>query len=237
MVVIAEHDPSRLRQLCARLSQTPGRDRASVLGRYPRFKVVPASSWDEALAKITPEVSAVALDMRLADHGGVEVIRDLRLRRGDLAVLASTGAVPASQAVAALMAGADQFHEYTDLESFEHAVDLAIDRRRLTRLIEQNEAEAMDARQRLERLHGGLHALAGFRPPQAREAVLPFQDAARRYLLAASALFDGDPQGLAARLGVSYFALRRLLKRYDVPFPGRTRTKPAKARPRARPKT
>ena len=54
---------------------------------------------------------------------------------------------------------------------------------------------------------------------------MPFHEAARRYLLASAKLFEGDPRGLAERLGVSYFALRRLLKRYEVPFPGRSRTR------------
>lgn len=237
MLVIAERDPSRRDALCAGLARTPGRDRAPSLGRYPRFKVVPASNWEEALAKITPEVSAVALDLSLPGHGGVEFIRELRTRRGDIAILASTGEVPAARAVAALLAGADQFHETKDAKSFEHALDLAIDRRRLTRLIEQNEAEAMEARQRLERLHGGLQALAGFRPPQEREGVIPFQEAARRYLLAASALYDGDPQGLARKLEVSYFALRRLLKRYGVAFPGRTRAATARTQATSKHKT
>jgi hypothetical protein len=77
-----------------------------------------------------------------------------------------------------------------------------------------------DARGRLAQLSGDLvQAVPGFRPLNAREDVLPFREAARRYLLAAAKLFAGDPRGLARALGVSYFALRRLLTRYDVPFP------------------
>jgi hypothetical protein len=49
--------------------------------------------------------------------------------------------------------------------------------------------------------------------------VLPFREAARRYLLTATQLFERDPRGLAKALGVSYFSLRRLLARYDVAFP------------------
>jgi DNA-binding NarL/FixJ family response regulator len=223
VLVIADDEPLHLRALCERLAASPGRARASVLGRYPRFRVIPASDGDEAIAKVTPDVSVVALDLMMPRRDGIEVIQELRMRRPDLAILAFTGAAPASDAVASMVAGADHFHEYVDLDSFEHAVDLAIDRRRLTRLIEQSQAAAADARSRLETMHGNLGALAGFRPPQSRDSVLPFQVAARRYLLAAARLFDGDPQGLAGKLGVSYFALRRMLKRYDVPFPGRTR--------------
>jgi transcriptional regulator of acetoin/glycerol metabolism len=65
--------------------------------------------------------------------------------------------------------------------------------------------------------------LPGLRPAPSREAVIPFEDAVRRYLAAAAKLFDGDPNGLAKQLGVSYFALRRLLKRHGVPFPGKPR--------------
>jgi DNA-binding NarL/FixJ family response regulator len=227
VLVIADDEPLHLRALCERLAASPGRARVSVLGRYPRFRVIPASDGDEALAKVTPEVSVVALDLMMPRRNGIEVIQELRMRRPDLAILAFTGAAPASEAVASMVAGADHFHEYSDLDSFEHAVDLAIDRRRLTRLIEQSQAEVEDARSRLEKMHGHLGALAGFRPPQSRDSVIPFQEAARRYLLAAARLFDGDPQGLAGKLGVSYFALRRMLKRYDVPFPGRTRRSPA----------
>ena len=94
---------------------------------------------------------------------------------------------------------------------------------RLTKL-----ARSMDrADADLERTRGRLAALSaelgggvpGFRALQTQEQVLPFRDAARRYLLEATQLFGGDPRGLARALGVSYFALRRLLARYDVPFP------------------
>jgi DNA-binding NtrC family response regulator len=155
------------------------------------------------------------------------VIQELRARRPDLAILAFTAGAPPSEAVAAVMAGADYFHEYRDhedAEGFERALELAIDRRRLTRLIERNEAEVVEARDRLSKLSGNLaNSLPGFRPPQTAEAVIPFNEAAKRYLAAAAKIFDGDPRGLAERLGISYFALRRLLKRYDVPFPGRSR--------------
>jgi DNA-binding NtrC family response regulator len=52
--------------------------------------------------------------------------------------------------------------------------------------------------------------------------VVPFEEAARRYLESAVRLFEGDPKGLARQLGLSYFALRRLLKRHRVAFPGRS---------------
>jgi hypothetical protein len=92
---------------------------------------------------------------------------------------------------------------------------------RLTLLIERNEEEAEAARGRLAQLSGDLVlAVPGFRPLHAQEDVLPFREAARRYLLASAQLFAGDARGLAKALGVSYFALRRLLARYAVPFPG-----------------
>jgi DNA-binding NtrC family response regulator len=53
--------------------------------------------------------------------------------------------------------------------------------------------------------------------------VVPFREAARRYLQASTRLCDGDAKDLARRLGVSYFALRRLLARYEVRFPSRSR--------------
>jgi CheY-like chemotaxis protein len=227
VIVVADDEPLHLQALCERLAALPGRARASILGRYPRFRVVPARDGEEALAKVGPEVSVVALDLMLPRKHGIEVIQELRAHRPDVAILAYTSGAPASEAVASLVAGADHFHEYDGLDGFEHAVELAIDRRRLTRLIDQNQAEVAEARQRLEKLHGALGPVAGFRPPASRESVIPFQEAARRYLTAAARLFEGDAQGLAKRLGVSYFALRRLLKRYDVPFPGRPR------RPRA----
>jgi DNA-binding NtrC family response regulator len=227
VVVVADDEPVHLRALCDRLAAVPGRARAPVLGRYPRFRVIPARDGDEALAKVGPDVSVVALDLLLPRRHGIDVIQELRARRPDVAILAYTSGAPASEAVASLVAGADHFHEYSGVDSFEHAVELAIDRRRLTRLIDQNQAAVEAARQRLEKLAGAFGPLAGFRPPASRESVIPFQEAARRYLVAACRLFEGDAQGLAERLGVSYFALRRLLKRYDVPFPGRPR------RPRA----
>jgi DNA-binding NtrC family response regulator len=223
VVLVVDDEPLHLEALCAHLAAVPGRARAAVLGRYPRFRVISARDGEDALSKAGPEVSAVALDLVLPRVGGIEVVQELRSRRPDLAILAYTSGAPASDAVAALVAGADHFHEYSELDSFEHAVELAIDRRRLTRLIDHNQAEVEAARQRLEKLHGAFSSLAGFRPPSTRESVIPFQEAARRYLAAAARLFEGDAQGLARQLGVSYFALRRLLKRYDVPFPGRPR--------------
>ena len=67
--------------------------------------------------------------------------------------------------------------------------------------------------------------LPGLRPPASREAVRPFEEAARSYLIEAARLFEGDPRGLADKLGLSYFSLRRLLLRHRVPFPGRPRGK------------
>ncbi|HEU4383698.1 MAG TPA: response regulator [Anaeromyxobacteraceae bacterium] len=223
VLLLADDDPAHLQALCDRLGRSPGRLRVSALGRYPRFKIVAVRDGEEALLKASPEISVAAVDLVMPRRNGIEVIQELRSKRPDLAILAFTAGAPPSEAVAAIMAGADHFHEYSDIESFEHAVELAIDRRRLTRLIERNEAEVDEARQRLQRMTGGLGpSLPGLRPPQTAEAVIPLEEATRRYLLAAARIFEGDPQGMAKKLEISYFALRRLLKRHDVPFPGRT---------------
>jgi DNA-binding NtrC family response regulator len=229
VLLLADDDPAHLQALCDRLGRSPGRLRVSALGRYPRFKIVPVRDGEEALLKATPEISVAALDLVMPRRNGIEVIQELRARRPELAILAFTAGAPPSEAVAAIMAGADHFHEYSDIESFEHAVELAIDRRRLTRLIERNEAEVDQARQRLSRMTGHLGpTLPGLRPPQTAEAVIPIEEAIRRYLLAAARIFEGDPQGMAKRLGISYFALRRLLKRHGVPFPGRVHRQPSR---------
>ncbi len=91
---------------------------------------------------------------------------------------------------------------------------------RLGRAMDRTEAELEKARGRIAKLSAALlGGVPGFRTVQSPEQVLPFRDAARRYLLEAAQLFTGNPRGLARALGVSYFALRRLLARYDVPFP------------------
>jgi DNA-binding response OmpR family regulator len=162
------------------------------------------------------------VDVALPRGRGLETIRELRARRPALAILAFGAGTDTSDAIAALMAGADFFHEYRAGSPAEirRALDLAVDRRRLTHELERTEAAMQEARGRLAQLSGELvQAVPGFRPLHAREDVLPFREAARRYLLAAAKLFGGDPRGLARALGVSYFALRRLLARYEVPFP------------------
>jgi DNA-binding NtrC family response regulator len=224
VALVADDDPAHLAHIRERLLVVPGRLRAQSLGRYPRFRVVTAGDGEEALRAATSEVSVAAIDLVMPRHNGIEVIQELRARRPDLAILAFTAGAAPSLAVAAMMAGADHFHEYRDLDSFERALDLAIDRRQLTRLIERSEAQAGEARDRLARLGHASH-LPGLRPPESREAVIPFQEAAKRYLQAAAKIYAGDPRGLAAKLGISYFAMRRLLKRYGVPFPGRSRTR------------
>lgn len=229
VLLLADDDPAHLQSLCERLGRSPGRLRVSALGRYPRFRIIPVRDGEEALLKASAEVSVAALDLVMPRRNGIEVIQELRSKRPDMAILAFTAGAPPSEAVAAIMAGADHFHEYSDIESFEHAVELAIDRRRLTRLIEHNEAEVDEARQRLQRMTGHLGpTLPGLRPPQTVEAVIPLEEAIRRYLQAAARIFEGDPQGMAKRLGISYFALRRLLKRHEVPFPGRVHKHPSR---------
>jgi CheY-like chemotaxis protein len=223
LVVVAHEDPELREALRARLEASPGRARALALGSYPRFKVLLAKDGAEALRLVKAPVTALAVDLVLPRRSGLEVIQELRPVRSDLAILAFTSGAPASEAVAAVMAGADHFLEY-DPEAFEPALELAIDRRRLARLILHNEAEVEEARRRLARLGGSLGpGLPGLRAPTSAEGILPFHEAAKRYLTASTRLFPGDARGLAEKLGVSYFALRRLLKRYGVPFPGRTK--------------
>ena len=226
LLLLADDDDAHRALLVEHLALVPGRRRADTLGKYPRFRLVEARDGEEALRRTTPEVTVAAVDLVMPRRNGLEVIQELRSQRPDIALLAFTGGAPASEAVAAVMAGADFFHEVRDEgpEAFERALELAIDRRRLTHLIERNEAEVEAARDRLARLSGDLaRALPGFKPPYGPEDVLPFKEAARRYLLAATRLFESDAKGLAERLGVSYFALRRLLLKYDVPLPGRSR--------------
>ena len=225
LVVGDDDEPLHREAIRDRLLVVPGTARAATLGRYPRFKVVLAADGAAAIHAVTEEVSVLATDLVMPQRGGLEVIQELRPRRPDLAILAFTAGAPPSDAVAAVLAGADHFFEYGGGDPIERALELAIDRRRLARLIERSEAEVEQARARLSRLSGTTVAMSlpGLKPPTTPDAVLPFQEAAQRYLLACAKLFDGDPRGLAERLGVSYFALRRLLKRYGVPFPGRPR--------------
>ncbi len=222
LVVVADDEPLHRRAIRERLEATRGRSRAAALGSYPRFKVIEAGNGDETLSAVTPEVSALAIDLVMPGRNGLETLAVLRQRRPDLAILAFTAAAPPSEAVAAMMAGADHFLEYQGGVSIDHALELALDRRRLARLIEQSEAEVDRARDRLARLGAGSAlGLPGLRLPATADAVVPFEEAARRYLSACTRLFEGDPRGLALRLGVSYYGLRRLLRRYGVPFPGR----------------
>ncbi len=221
VLLLAGADAKLPRELRERLARIPGRPGAVELrGRYPRFRVITARGTAELRRRATAVVSVVALDLSLA--GGLDQIRLLRQDRPDLAMLAFARAAPTSDAIAAVMAGADFFHDcgQRGCEGFERALELAIDRRRLSRLIERNQEESEAARVKLAQLSGDLvRAVPGFRPLHAPEDVLPFREAARRYLLAAVQLFEGNARGLAKALGVSYFALRRLLARYEVPFP------------------
>jgi hypothetical protein len=221
-LLLSVEDAALERAAKARLSLVPGRRSDEAGGRYPRFKVVVVRGREEVRRRASG-VTAAAIDLTARSGSGLDVVRDLREARADLAILAFARAAPTSDAIAAVMAGADFFHDCADegCDGLERALELAIDRRRLTLLIERNEEETEAARGKLAQLSGDLvRAVPGFRPLHAREDVLPFREAARRYLLASAQLFAGDARGLAKALGVSYFALRRLLARYAVPFPG-----------------
>ncbi len=205
-----------------RLRRVPGREQVA-RGQHPRFKIVAAATAQAVRRRCGPAVSAIALDLQIRGGNGLELVGALREARPDLPILAFARPAPASEAIAALMAGADFFHECTDpgCGGLERAIERAIERRRLIALIERSESQMEEARGKLAQLSGDLvRAVPGFRPLQSRGDVLPFREAARRYLLAAAQLFEGDPRALAKALGVSYFALRRLLARYEVPYPG-----------------
>src|SRR5512138_478630 len=205
------------------LGRAAGQHRRRGRERLPAFRVVAAASAPMVRRKLAANVSAAAIDLALRGASGLELIRELRDARPELPVLAFARGAPASEAIAAVMAGADFFHDCSapGCAGFESALEHAIDRRRLLAVIERSEAQLDEARGRLTQMSGELvRAVPGFRPLHARGDVLPFREAARRYLLAAAQLFEGDPRGLAKALGVSYFALRRLLARYEVPYPG-----------------
>jgi DNA-binding NarL/FixJ family response regulator len=220
VLLLAAADGPRRRALREGIDRVVGRERIRTLGRYPRYRVVLAGSGADARRRAGPTVTIAAVDLGIS--AGLETIRELRGARPALAILAFGAATNTSDAIASVMSGADFFHECSAKAAtgFTRALELALDRRRLTHEIERTEAEMAEARGRLAQLSGDLvQAVPGFRPLAAREDILPFREAARRYLLAAAKLFSGDPRGLARALGVSYFALRRLLARYDVPFP------------------
>ena len=221
IVLLATADGARRRALRDRILRVEGRERTRTLGRYPRYRVVLAGSGADARRR-SAGVAIAAVDLALPGEPGLETIRALREARPSLALLAFGATTDTSDAIAAVMSGADFFHELADGSAvgIERALELALDRRRLTHEIERTEAEMEEARGKLAQLSGDLaRAVPGFRPLKSRDDVLPFREAARRYLLAATQLFTGDPRALAEALGVSYFALRRLLARYDVPFP------------------
>jgi DNA-binding NarL/FixJ family response regulator len=222
VLLLATGNGPHRRGLHERLARLPGAIRARELGRYPRFKVLLAGTAADVRRKAGPSVTVAAVDLALPGGPGLETIRELRSARPGLAILAFGASTDTSDAIASVMSGADFFHERTDgaAAGVERALEMAIDRRRLTSDLERTEAAMEEARGKLAQLSGELvRAVPGFRPLSAREDVLPFREAARRYLLASAQLFTGDPRGLARALGVSYFALRRLLARYDVPFP------------------
>ncbi|HEX9240846.1 MAG TPA: response regulator [Anaeromyxobacter sp.] len=218
VLLLAAPDDAHRRRIRERLALVRGGRRP---GSYPRFKLVLASSGAEALRRAR-RATVAAVDLALPGGPGLDAIRELREALPALAILAYASRPTASDAMAAIMAGADFFQDGEDDsgEALALAVDRALERRRLTHSLEEHEAEMERARAGLAQLSGELGGMAtGLWPLRAPEDVLPFREAARRYLLAARAHFARDPRGLAAALGVSYFSLRRLLTRYEVPLP------------------
>jgi CheY-like chemotaxis protein len=225
LLLAAAEDPHR-RLLEERLAQIRDPGRGADSGAPARFRVVTAASGPEALRRVTGAAIAM-VDLELPRGPGLETIRRLREGHASLALLAYARTAGASDAMAAVMAGADFFFDCRDESSaaIARAVDVAIDRRRLAGTIEAREADVEEARSRMAQLAGELvGSMPGLWPIHSAEDVLPFREAVRRYLLTATRFFARDPRGLANALGVSYFSLRRLLARYDVPFPAaRTR--------------
>ncbi|HSN91141.1 MAG TPA: response regulator [Anaeromyxobacteraceae bacterium] len=227
LLLLVDPDDAHRQHVFPHLSALAGKRRVDVLGRYPRYRIVTAEDGVTALERAEPGTTVAAVDLVLPRLDGLDLVRRLRERFPDAAILAFGALAPPSEAVAAVMAGADYFLELREgaaAKAFERALDLALDRRRLARVIERSEAESEWARGRLTQISGELGRML---PRAARSLeprdLLPFDEAARRYLAAAARLFEGEAPELARRLGVSYFALRRLLARYDVPFPKRTR--------------
>lgn len=221
VLLLAAADDAHRRVMLERLGRVRGHERLAELGSYPRFRILTASTGPESLRRASGATIA-AVSLALPRGPGLETIRELRESHARLAILAYATAAGASDAMAAVMAGADFFHDCQDdsSEALAHVVGLAVDRRRLTHTIEKNEAEVEEARGRLAQLSGELAGtIPGLWPLHRREDILPFREAARRYLLTATRFFARDPRGLAKALGVSYFSLRRLLARYDVAFP------------------
>jgi CheY-like chemotaxis protein len=185
---------ARLRaDIQARLARVPGHDpRGRGRERHPRFKVVAVASAPMVRRKCAANVSAVAIDLAIRGTSGLDLIRELREARPELPILACARGAPASEAIAAVMAGADFFHDCSDpgCAGVERAVERAMDRRRLLAVIERSESQLEEARGKLAQMSGELvRAVPGFRPLHSRSDVLPFREAARRYLLAAAQLF------------------------------------------------
>jgi CheY-like chemotaxis protein len=226
VLLLADPDDSHRDLVLPRLRAAAGRARADTLGRYPRWRVVLAGDGEEALRAAGPEVTVAAVDLVLPRISGLDLLQALRARSADLAILAFAAVAPPSEAVSAVTAGADHFLELrqdSTAADFERALELAVLRRELTRDIRRSEAELEEARGRLAALPGNVAAASAPQQGPTLDDVLPFREAARRYLAAAARLHEGDAKGLAARLDVSYFALRRLLARFGVPFPKRPR--------------
>jgi DNA-binding NtrC family response regulator len=226
VLLLADPDDSHRELVLPRLRAAPGRGRPGTSGRHPRWRIVVAKDGEEALRAASADVTAAAVDLVLPRVAGLDLVQALRARSADLAILAFAALAPPSEAVAAVMAGADYFLELREdstATDFERALELAVDRRQLTREIRRSEAELQEARGRLAALPGIGASHPALQQGPTVDDVLPFKDAARRYLTAAARLHEGNAKGLAARLDVSYFALRRLLARFGVPFPKRPR--------------
>jgi len=216
LVLAAPDDPHRQR-VRERLASVRGHRP----GSYPRFKISMAATRSEAVRR-AGRASVAAVSLALPRGAGLDAIRDLREALPGLAILAYAPHPSASDAMAAIMAGADFFQDglQDSTESLVEGLERALERRRLTHSLEEHEAQVERARDELAQLTGELGGMAtGLWPLRSAQDVLPFREAARRYLLSARAHFVRDPRGLAKALGVSYFSLRRLLARYDVPFP------------------
>ena len=137
-VVLVGGGDARLRAAMEeRLGRVPGVDPGGrARERHPRFKVIAVASAPMVRRKCAANVSAAAIDLAIRGSSGLDLIRELREARPELPILAFARGAPASEAIAAVMAGADFFHDCTDpgCAGLERALEHAIDRRRLAAL-------------------------------------------------------------------------------------------------------
>ncbi len=109
-----------------------------------RTKVLEAATGEEALTLGASEPDLVLLDMRLPDIDGLDVLAGLR-QRSDAPIIVVTADSSSSRTIRAIQGGA---HDYLvkplELEAVQHAIDRALEHRRLSETVRalQDELEA-----------------------------------------------------------------------------------------------